>query len=74
MRKILVGMAIASSLASCQYVGQTIDAVKTNVKNSLGMPNLFPSVDLKQNIEDKKQNDLTHPFSLSGFFKQKFDL
>lgn len=74
MRKLLLGLFVVIGFASCQYVNNTVDVLKNNVKSSLAIPNILPSVNLKQNKEDKVANDSTGHFTLSNFIKQKFDL
>lgn len=74
MRKILVGFGIISSLASCQYVDSGVETLKNNVKNSLELPNLIPCVNLKERKDDKAKTDSVKHFTISSFFKEKFDL
>ncbi len=74
MRKILVGFSMLIFLTSCQYVDSTIDTLKDNVKNSIYMPNVLPSVNMKSNTGEKQVKDSVSHFTLSSFFATKFDL
>lgn len=72
MRKILVGFSMLICFTSCQYVNSTINTLKENVKSSITMPNVLPSVNLKGSNEEKQASDSVSHFTLSSFFAEKF--
>lgn len=75
MRKMLLGIFFMIGMTSCQYVNDTVETLKSNVRNSLEVSNLLPSLDLKQSNEDNKaKKDSVNPFTLGNFFRGKFDL
>ncbi|PZP42358.1 MAG: hypothetical protein DI598_17020 [Pseudopedobacter saltans] len=74
MRKILLSILVVVSFASCQYVDNTVETLKNNVRTSMEIPNVFPSLNLKEKKENNASNDSTVHFTLSNFIKEKFDL
>ncbi|MFT4204452.1 MAG: hypothetical protein QM610_11150 [Chitinophagaceae bacterium] len=74
MRKTGIGCLVLFCFSSCQYVNNTLETLKNNVKNSVEMPNILPSIYLKPNNEDGTAKDSTRHLTLSSFFSEKFDL
>lgn len=62
------------TFASCNYVESAVDTVKNNVKSSLTIPALIPTISLKNSDNVVKDSSSENHVTLSDFFKQKFSL